>query len=267
MSTITLAGRRLSADRLEYYRDLIYEAVRAELAARHFGKLLGPLWWLLEPVLMAGLYFFITTVMFSFSGGAHFLMLILTSVIAYRWFSKTVDSSPLLVTSYQGVLKQTNFPVTVLLLVNVATELMFFLFGLAVLLVAAWIAGFPPSPALVALPLIMLVEGLLILGLSSFLALAGAYLRDLAQVVWLGTSVLFYLSPGIYPIERVPEGLRPFYALNPFATLLPAYASVILDGRLPPLLPLLIWLVIGVAVSFVGVIAFTRSRRRFFKLL
>lgn len=267
MTVAPMSREHSSSERLEYYRDLVYEAVRAELGARHFGKLLGPLWWLLEPLLMASLYFFITTVMFSFSGGTHFLMLILTSVIAYRWFSKTIDASPALVTSYQGVLKQTNFPVTVLLFVNVVTEAMFFLFGLAILLAASWLAGFPPSPALLALPLVILVEGTLILGIASFLALAGVYVRDLAQVVWLGTSVLFYLSPGIYPIERVPAGLRPFYGLNPFATILPSYVTVILDGTLPPLAPLLIWLVIGLLIALAGVVAFTRSRRRFFKLL
>ena len=115
--------------------------------------------------------------------------------------------------------------------------------------------GLGPSAGMaLALPLVILVEGTLILGIASFLALAGVYVRDLAQVVWLGTSVLFYLSPGIYPIERVPAGLRPFYGLNPFATILPSYVTVILDGTLPPLAPLLIWLVIGLLIALAGVV-------------
>lgn len=252
----------------EYYKDLIIEMVKAELRARHFQKLLGPIWWVLEPTLMALVYFFITTVMFRSSTGTNHLLFILTAVISWRWFSRTVDNAPHTVISYAGLFKQTNFPALIVLFVTAVSEMIFFFFGMLVLVFFCIIYGIYPSLAYIYLPLIMLVQLLFSFGLLSILATLGVFIRDLGTLIYVFTAIWFYLSPGIYPIEWVPKHLLKIYYMNPFATILPAYRSVIIDGKSPSDFGFLfIWLIVGIIMSFIGVRFFLRMKVTFYKYL
>jgi ABC-type polysaccharide/polyol phosphate export permease len=50
-----------------------------------------------------------------------------------------------------------------------------------------------------------------------------------SHIVWLW----WYMSPGLYGIDRIPAWARPFYELNPFAHLIPATHSILLKGEFP----------------------------------
>lgn len=251
----------------EYYRDLVVEIVKVELKTRHFQRLLGPAWWLLDPVLYALMFFFLTTVLFRQSSGPGFLLFILTMVIAWRWFSKSVDGAPTAVLAYQTVIKQTVFPSLILPLAFAAVEMAFFAFGFAVLLGVLLLAGVRFSWVIIHLPIIMLVQLTFTLALVTFLSAAGVFLRDLNQVVYLVTGIWFYLSPGIYPVERIPERIRFVYYLNPFATILPAYKSVLLDAVVPNFSGLFTWLAVSVVLLGLSVRFFRSVQPKFFKVL
>ena len=96
--------------------------VGSEARTRIFDKALGQAWLLLEPIVMAVLYFFITTVIFTYSGEQRQFLFILTSVVFWRWFSRTIDGAPLSIIGYGAVLKQTRFPVIMVVLGFMATE-------------------------------------------------------------------------------------------------------------------------------------------------
>lgn len=262
-----LAALRPTPREVEHFRDLVLETVKAELKARNFRSVLGTAWWLLDPLLMALLYFFITTVMFRYEGGRDFLLYIVMATVSWRWFSRCIDNAPLLIPSYKGVLKQTNFPAYAVLAIFAATELAFFLFGLVVVEAVLFACGILPGPGIVWLPLVVLVQLALTVGLMTLLAVIGVFLRDVGHVTYLFTAVWFYLSPGIYPPSRIPPGLKWLYALNPFATIFPAYEAVLLHGRTPDLVALGLWLVAGVIMSILSVRFFNKQRIKFYKLL
>lgn len=251
----------------EHFRDLIFEMVRAELKARHFQRLLGPFWWLLEPALYAFAYFFLTTVLFDFTSGKDHLLFIFSSVIAWRWFSKSIDNAPNLIHAYQSFFKQATLPSKIILVSSAITEFCFFAFALLVLFFVMLVSGIKPTPATLLLPLVIAVQFALTFGLSSLLATAGVFLRDLGNIVYIFTGIWFYLSPGIYPIERVPANLMHIYLMNPWATILPAYRAVLLEGRLPNIPSLLGWLVVSLLLCIVGIKFFDRMRTRFYRWL
>ena len=251
----------------EYYRDLIVEIVKVELKTRHFQNLLGPLWWLLDPVLNALMFFFLTTVLFQAGSGVPYLLFILTMTISWRWFSKSVNNAPTGLLTYQGVLRRTNFPPLVIPFASAAVELVFFMFGFVVLIAALLLGGVVPNWTWVALPLIVFVQLVLTLALSTFLSVVGLFLRDLSQVMWLVTGLWFYMSPAIYPIDRVPERFRWLYDLNPFATLMPAYKDVLIDGKIPDVERLVMWLGISSVLLILALEFFRRLRGRFYKVL
>ncbi len=248
-------------------RDLILYMIKADLKARHFRKLLGPLWWLFEPIMMSLVYFFLTAILFKSSSGSHQLVFILISVIVWRWFSKSVDESPTMLTSFGSALSRTNIPLLPFLYVFTGVQLFYFLTGLVVIFAFLILFQIPLTMFLVYLPMIMLVQITFNIGVSSLLARAGAHLKDLANATWVFTSIWFYMSPGIYSESLIPAHWRFFYDLNPWATILPAYRSVFIDGTMPDLVKLSIWLGIFLIMAIIGLKVINRNRGRMYKVL
>jgi lipopolysaccharide transport system permease protein len=245
--------------------------VSAELRARVFDKSLGWAWLLLEPLMMSGIYYFVTAVIFSLrSTEVHRFVSILTALIFFRWFSKPVDVAPAMMTSYAGVLKGTNFPVRVLFMSFLGTETVLFAMNLAVLFPFLFVFGCYPSLSYVALPLVMLPILLMTATASAVLGIAGTFVKDLMGIVYAFTAVLWYVSPGMYPVELVQQNAPHYmwlYRLNPFAHLLPALQSILVDGQFPGLgVPLLISAIMipPLALAFH---VFGRARYYYFKFL
>jgi lipopolysaccharide transport system permease protein len=187
--------------------------------------------------------------------------------IFWRWFSKSINSAPELLLAYQGILRQTNFPVLVIPFATAAVELVFFFFGFVVLLAALVIGGVKLSWVALLLPWPFFVQLVLTVALSTMLASVGVFLRDLGQVVHLFTGIWFYLSPGIYPIEKIPEAYRQLYQINPFATLMPAYKAILLDGQMPNVEALAVWTGVSAALLGLSMAVLRRLRPRFYKVL
>src|SRR6202158_385554 len=147
-------------------KELILYLVKAELKARHFRKLLGPLWWLFEPLMMSIVYLFLSTFLFKSSSGSNQLLFILVAVIAWRWFSKSVDESPSMLTSYGSVLSRTNLPLLPFVYVSTIVNMVYFLTGLVVIFAILLLFGIPLTSNIVFLPFVMLVQILFIIGVT-----------------------------------------------------------------------------------------------------
>ena len=83
------------------------------------------------------------------------------------------------------------------------------------------------------LPLVLLPLALLCLGLMWVLAAAGAYLRDIDQAMSFIVTLLLFLSPVLYPLSALPEGLQAVVAANPLTFFIEEARAVLLWGRSP----------------------------------
>jgi lipopolysaccharide transport system permease protein len=95
------------------------------------------------------------------------------------------------------------------------------------------------------------------------LAALGVFLRDLAQVVGLFLSALFFLSPVFYPASALPEALRPFYWLNPIGVVVENSRRVLVVGLWPEWRLLAEWAAIGALATVAGFALFVRLRAAF----
>lgn len=241
--------------------------VSSEAKTRIFDKVFGQLWLLIEPIIMAGLYYFITTVVFSYGGEQRQFLFILTAVIFWRWFSRTVDGSPWAIIGYAAVLKQTRFPVIMVVLAFMATEMFFFAMSFVVLILFLALYGHFPNLHYVYLPLVMITQFSITLFLTLIFSALGTFVKDLGGLLFAFTSVWWYLSPGIYPVSKIPADWMWLYMLNPFAHILPAYRDIMIDNVTPDLGPLLIILAIFGALSVLAIKAFNWVRYYFFSFL
>jgi ABC-type polysaccharide/polyol phosphate export permease len=254
------------SQRLLKRRELIWLLVASELKRKYRRAVLGFFWWMLEPFLYLLIYYIVFQVLLH-QGEPAFLLFLFCAILPWRWFASATSQAVTSVSGAVGVVRQLAFPRAVYPISAVSANAAYFLCGLIVLFGFMVYYGIRPSPALLFLPLVVAVQSILTLGFALWLAGLGVFFTDL-QVAWtLIIRLWFYLSPGFYAMDRVPEPYRFWFMLNPFAILFEAYRSMLLHASAPD------WGRLGFIGLFSGVLTvlaflfFTRLEPRFAKVL
>lgn len=241
--------------------------VGSELRIKIFAKTLGLIFLILEPILMALVYYVLTMVILGSRIGIDGFFQIYVAVVFWRWHSRTVDNSPALFSTYGSVLKQTNFSVYSLVTSYVGMETVNLFFGASVLIIFLSFFGYYPNLSYVAIPFVMIAQLSLMIFITVLASVVGAFFKDLHGILYAFVGVWFYMSPGIYPVENVPEKYLWIYNLNPFAHLIPAYRTIFLKSELPDFLPIvIIFIVFSVGAVFAFKIL-AKARYYFFSYL
>ncbi|WP_162235031.1 ABC transporter permease, partial [Pseudomonas savastanoi] len=89
------------------------------------------------------------------------------------------------------------------------------------------------------------------------------YLRDVAQVITVLTTVLLFLSPVLYPVAALPEVYRPWLQMNPLTYIIEESRSVLLFGNLPHWDSLGLAILIGAVIAVMGFWFFQKTRKGF----
>lgn len=241
----------------------IRSIIGSEVRAKVFDKTLGMVFLVLEPLLMATVYWMLTMVILGSRLGNIGFLNIYIAVVFWRWFSRTVDNSPSVFTTYAAILKQTNFPVFSIIASFIGSETVNILVGIGVLFVMLLLMGEYPSWVFIFLPFVMLVQLSVIVFFATLFSTLGAFFKDLQGLLYAAVGIWFYLSPGIYPVSNIPKELLWIYYLNPFAHIIPAYRSILLKGEIPDLLPLVVILILFSTLA-VGALELLRRARYYF---
>jgi ABC-2 type transport system permease protein len=113
------------------------------------------------------------------------------------------------------MVRSSNVPRELWVLRVVASKGVEYVFGLPVLAVFALAYAKPPNHDVLLLPLGMLLEAVLLVGLGLILAPATVLFRDLERIVPIILRVLFYGSPVLYSISNLPPAIRSVFTFNP----------------------------------------------------
>jgi lipopolysaccharide transport system permease protein len=132
------------------------------------------------------------------------------------------------------LMSKVYFPREVFPIAEVLANVVDFLVGLALLLLFGLIYGIPLSAALLAIPVLLAIQVVLMVGISLLLSALNVFYRDIRAMLPLVTLLWMFLTPVVYPPSAFPERYAFLLALNPMAPIVQAYRSVILDARLPP---------------------------------
>jgi ABC-type polysaccharide/polyol phosphate export permease len=252
--------------RLTQYRYLARCLFSTSLRSENVGTVFGYFWWILDPLLTGVTYLILVDVMLR-GGGAHYPVFVFTSVVVWKSFLGSVRNAMGQTAGKLGLMKQIPFPRSIIPLVAVAAEVARFGFGLLALLAFSTAFGLFPGTALLYLPLVVLAQLPLMLGLALLLSALGVLFRDVDNLSQFVFRAWFFLSPGIYAITAVPGGAaRQFYDLNPFAVLFPAYHAIFVEGSTPDL-PALGYVALGSTVVLLGgYLLFVRLESAFAKV-
>jgi ABC-type polysaccharide/polyol phosphate export permease len=239
--TVTPKGVRVEKsthwlDFIRHYSSKTTNLVRLELKQLGFGLYFGNLWLILEPLLQAGTYYFLLTVVFRISGADTSFAFFFVPVTFWRSHAMLVSSAPYFMSSKGHPYVEQGFGLLTAYLEVTANELMLMGIRVAVLCAFLLIAGYSPQWTWLLVPLIAAVQMLFTMALHIWLSMFGVAFKDygklVSHVVWLW----WYLSPGLYSIGRIPDWAQAIYYANPFAHIIPAYHAVMLEGTFSPYL-------------------------------
>ncbi|MCL2872280.1 MAG: ABC transporter permease [Betaproteobacteria bacterium] len=254
-------------------RSLIKSLVVREIAGRYRGSVMGVLWSFFLPVLMLAVYTFVFSVIFKarWNTGSdsktEFALILFAGLLVFNFFSECVNRAPGLILANTSYVKKVVFPLEILPVVTLGTALFHCAVGLlAWLLFYAIFFGVPPLTALL-FPIVLLPLLFLTAGFSWLLASLGVFLRDVAQVVGVITTVLMFLSPIFYPTSALPESFQKVLLLNPLALIIEQTRGVLIFGQVPSWGMYFLLLLGSIAIAWLGYAWFQKTRKGFADVL
>jgi lipopolysaccharide transport system permease protein len=255
------------------HRGLINALVRREVVGRYRGSAMGILWSFFNPVLMLVIYTFVFSVVFKarWSGGSdsktEFALVLFSGLIVFNLFAECVTRAPSLILSNVNYVKKVVFPLEILPLVSIGSAMFHALISLAVWMFAYLSLFGPPHVTVLMLPLVILPLLLFVMGLSWALASLGVYLRDVAQIMSIVTTILMFLSPIFYNTSALPPDYQMLLQLNPLTPVIEQVRDVLFWGKMPDLRFLAMYLLGAAVVACLGFAWFQKTRKGFADVL
>ena len=119
------------------------------------------------------------------------------------------------------------------------------------------------AKALIFLPLVMLIEYILALGVTFLTSALTVYFRDLEHILGIISMAWMYLTPILYDVTSVPEEFLPIFNLNPMTPIIVAYRDILYYGKAPQVNTLLNAFILGILVLGIGEVTFAILQRHF----
>lgn len=192
--------------------------VGRDLKVRYASSTLGYLWSVLEPLLLAGIYWFIFTQVFTRTVGAEpYIVFLIAGLLPWTWFNGAVTDSARALHAEAKLVRSTNVPREIWVVRVVLAKGVEFVLSLPVLFLFAFIYGAPIDWQLILLVPGVLLMATLLLGVGLFLAPLVVLVRDLERIVRIALRLGFYASPVIFSVQDVPEPWDAAFSFNPLA--------------------------------------------------
>jgi lipopolysaccharide transport system permease protein len=231
-----------------------------DLKATYQNTWLGYAWTLVTPLLYAGVLVFLFEQVLEIKM-RRFSSYLLIGILCYRWFQGALSQGARSVMSNRMLARRPGFQGEILPVVPVTSNLMNFLLSIPILAIVLAIGGSQLTSAVFVIPILLLIQYVLTLGISYLLAAANLIFRDTVHIADLALMAGFFLTPIFFDIDSVPESIRPLFYLNPLVPLLGGYRAALIDGVWPDGLPLVVLAVVAIGLLTLGWRVFQKTLR------
>jgi ABC-type polysaccharide/polyol phosphate export permease len=257
-----------TARRIWRHRGLLSTLVSRELKARYRGSVLGLFWSFVNPLLLLAVYSFVFGFVFAPRGDAAikpYALFLVTGLFPWMWISSTLTEGSMSLIANSGLIRKAVFPAELLPTVAALSNGVHFLLALPILgiaLIIGRVLGYPVGGwAALCLPAIVLIQLPMVTGLAIGLSALNVVFKDVRDLLINLLSLLFFLTPILYPLSSIPfQSLRIFARLNPFTPFALAYQDALFFNRFPGALLWLQMVVVAAVCWWSGCWLFVRLR-------
>jgi lipopolysaccharide transport system permease protein len=248
---------------MNQWLNLFWYQYISELRSRYLGSVLGVLWAFMNPLIQVGMYVFLFAIVFKVrlkgtGSPTDYVLFILSTMIGWLPFQESLLSAAGSITRNGSIIRNVVFPREIFPAASVVCSTVTWAMGLIIYTVFSISMGKMPSATWMALPLILVVQIILLLGVSFFIAIIGAFYRDILVVLPIFLQLLLISTPIFYGIEDLPASLKLVASLNPLTYLFQSYRDVLFYGIWPNFITLVCFSIFGGILFYVSIKMFRR---------
>jgi lipopolysaccharide transport system permease protein len=255
---------------------LITSMVRRDISGRYRGSVAGLFWTVINPLLMMLTYSLVFGVILKVRFGIgpaqdspmNFPLYLIAGMLPWLAFNEALGRSAGAVLEHRLLVKRVVFPIEIVPVNITIAGLVSEFFGSLVFLTLLLAVRHTLPVTVLYLPLILIPQILLTVGLCWFLAGLGVFIRDVGQFLAFFLTLLFFCTPICYePGPTLPGTLKSFFQVNPVYVMVRAYRAVFLEGTAPDWTALAWLSLAGLAMFIFGFAWFYKSRKAFADVL
>jgi lipopolysaccharide transport system permease protein len=251
------------------YRDLIMLFVRRDFVAIYKQTVLGPLWFLLQPLFSTVVF----TIIFGKvaripTDGLPPVLFYMAGIVTWNYFAacltKTSDTFAANASIFGKVyFPRLTIPISVIITNLITFSIQFCLFLMLVLYYSLSGAEIRPNAMMLVMPVLLLQMAALGLGFGIVVSSLTTKYRDLTYVVGFGVQLWMYATPVVYPLSQIPQHWRWLYSLNPMVAVVETFRYAFLGEGMVDVGQYSIGVVMTLAVLTIGILLFSRIEKTF----
>lgn len=238
---------------------LLRELVKRDFNARFTGSALGVAWAVLQPLSLVVLYWFVFTYMFrgpKGTNGGNYIYFLIAGLIPWLGINEGILRATTSIVDNAPMVRRLAFRSELLVVVPNASALIFEAIGFALFLIFLIMRGSFPR-FIWLLPFALALQFAVQVGVGWILAATYVFFRDLMPILGFLLSIVFYLSPILYPVVGRFE---KFFVWNPMTPLIGLFRSALLSAALPEIGSVVFLLVVATALFSGGLLVFRRAQ-------
>jgi lipopolysaccharide transport system permease protein len=239
------------------HRSLILNFAISDLKIRYKNSVLGFIWTFLEPLFILGVLYLVFSNIFK-NDMENYPLYLLLGLIMWNMFSRGTTLGQNSILSKTGIMTQIYFPRDIAPISSTLTSLLMFSFEIIVFGIFMIAFQFTPGINILFFPLIILVEFILILGITFPLSVLNVKFRDV-QFIWnVVLQAGFFLTPIFYKLTFLPTWMQEILRFSPLVQILTISHELVLYNKLPSLDSVVILLSTTLFIFGVGYIIFKK---------
>src|SRR5882757_1605115 len=245
------------------YRWMAVALARRNLMTRYTQTILGPAWFILQPIMLAGV---LTLVMGAILGapsdGMPYVVFAASGTIVWTTFNRSLLETSTSLVTMGPIFSKVYFPRILVPIAALMTSAVEFLPVYALLLLLVCGYGLFSGWLLFLFPVFVVLTLLLSFGAGLWLTVLDSYFRDVRLMLPFILQFVFYFSPIIYGSTAVPARWRFLFQLNPVTGLLDGVRWSLIAGAPVPTWFEILWVAgLGLLFVFTGLVIFARFER------
>ena len=254
------------------YRDLLFLFVKRDVVTVYKQTILGPLWYLIQPLFTAITF----TIIFNNVAGIKTgetppFLYNLAGIIVWNYFTTCLNETSDTFKKNAGIFGKVYFPRLIMPLSIVVSNLL--KLSIQILIFVGFYmyyyfigVNLSLNSFVVLFPVLVLLMGILGLGLGMIISSLVTKYRDLSFLIGFGVQLLMYVSAVTYPIALIKEKLPEYGWLveyNPLAYVIEASRFMLLNEGEVSLFGVLYTVSITILVFFIGLLIFNKTEKSF----
>jgi len=224
---------REMVDELVEYRELLTEMTKRDLLLRYKQTIMGFGWAVFMPLVNTAVFSVIFTRVAPIDTGVPYPLFAFCGLLAWNFFASTLRFSVNSLVSNMNLVTKVYFPRELFPLSAMLVGVVDLLVGAVVLVGLMIYYGVGPSPMLLWLPVVLLVQMAFTMGVGLLLAMANLFYRDVKYLFEVVITVWMFATSVVYPIGRLGGRLETLALLNPMTPIIDGYRDIVLFHRSP----------------------------------